>query len=370
MLGALLSVYMIISTPMSALQFTIAKLTAKFHDNQAKISTFYHTTSKYISSLGIISFLLFLLSSTLIVDYFQLDGFTGIIILSFSLLFLFHLAWNRGLMQGRLEFNQLAISLIIEGIIKLVCGVLLGYFLLKANYTIGSITISLLSAYVISAWYTWQSCPPPSLKPVKIEFTKRDIIIEAIRMFLGSIGILFFISIDVLMAHKYLPSYEAGLYTALSTLGKIVFFAPFSVAMAMFPFASQIKSHTKRLNLTKKALLLVIAIVTSITLVYFLFPGLIFSVLFGANYHNPGSLLGFVGLAIGIIGIIQLLINYLLSQKGFSFALALFISALSQTLIYISFHQNLNQFVEATLLSAVVMLVLVSISFWDNISKK
>lgn len=370
MLGALLSVYLIMSTPLSALQFTMAKLTATFDNDRDKVSALYNQTTKYINLFGLIAFVFFAISSVFFVDYFHLDGYLGIVILSFSLLFLFHLAWNRGLMQGMFAFSDLSLSLIIEGVAKLLLGVAIGYYLHLANFTIASITLSLLTAFLITIFYIRTNIKPVTVKKIDLKLSKKHIINESLRMFVGTIGILFFISIDVLMANKYLNSYDAGLYTALSTLGKIVYFAPFSIAMAMFPFTSQITDRNKRLALTKNALLMVIAIVGIAVVMYFSFPGLIFSILFGTNFHNPGILLGLVGLAIGIIGIVQLLVNYLLSQKGWGFAFTLLISAVSQVVIYTNFHQDLSTFVSATLMSAVLMLILVSISFWQEISEK
>ncbi len=363
LLGALLSIYIIISAPLSALQHTMAKLTASISDQADQIACLYKSTSQYIDRLGLISFVVYLLASTLVVNYFNLDSYLGVILLSFVFLFVYKLAWNRGVMQGKMDFNDLSLSLVIEGVTKLVMGVLIGYLLLKADYTIASVTISLLAAYLMTAGYVNLNVVSCETKNVKLNITKKTIINESIRMFVGTIGILFFISIDVLMANKYLSGFDAGYYTALSTLGKIIFFAPLSIAMAMFPFASGEKDSSKRLALTKKALLMVVGIVGAAVLVYFLFPGLIFSILFGANYPDPGMMLGLVGTAIGVVGIVQLLVYYLLSQKGWGFAVALLISAISQILIYTYYHDNINMFVTATLVSAVIMLVTTSIAF-------
>lgn len=361
-LGALLSIYLILSTPMSAIQFTAAKMISVNQDQNQRQKS-YHQLNSIVHRLTIIIFLIYIIATVIIKKYFGLDSYLGLILLGVGILYIFKLSLNRGVMQGLLDFSHLSFSLAFEGIGKLLLGIIIGLSFSQADITVLSITVALFFAYLISIYYIRPRFFHKPIKQNTSNQSRSEIYHESLRMLVGMLGILFFISIDVLMAKKYLSADQAGLYTALSTLGKIVFFAPLSVAMALFPFASQEKNRQQRMILMKKALLLVVGIVSVAAVVYLVFPELIFSILFGNQYGHIGILLCLIGVAIGVVGIVQLIINYLLSQRGWSFAWALLFSSLFQFFAYYFYHQNVEQLVTMTLASAVFMLFCVSLSF-------
>ncbi|MBU0648236.1 oligosaccharide flippase family protein [Patescibacteria group bacterium] len=364
-LGALLSIYLIISVPLSAIQNTAAKIFSQLADKYQQINHIYLELKKYLNYISIISFFVFLVIALLLFNYLSLDSYIGLFLIGLTLLFMFKLSWNRGLMQGLFDFTDLSISFAIEGITKLILGITIGLLFMKADYTILAVTLSILTAYLLSIFYTnkiQSKTKSKTSQPINL----KEIIIEALRMIAGLAGVLFFISIDVILAKKYLSAYEAGLYTALSTLGKIVFFAPLSIAQVLFPYASQEKNKTTRLALMRNALLMVIAIVAGITVIYFVFPDLIFGILFGDKYGQVGNLLGLIGIAVGVISVVQLIINYLLSQPGWVFVWALLISVICQTTAYTLWHYDVSQFVLITLATSVVYLFATSIAFFQT----
>ncbi|MFA4931118.1 MAG: oligosaccharide flippase family protein [Patescibacteria group bacterium] len=365
-LGALLSIYIIISTPLSAVQTTAAKLFAQYQTQTEKIKQIYAQLNKYLALISLVSFILFFIFLLFAFNFFNLESRVGLIILAFSLLFMFKLSWNRGVMQGLLNFTDLSVSFAFEGLIKLVVGVGLGVLFLRADYTVFSITFSLLIAYLLSLSYVKKihALAPPTISTVDINY--RELLIEALRMIIGMLGVMFFVSIDVIMAKKYLSADAAGLYTALSTLGKIVFFAPTSIAQVMFPYTSREKNKITRLALMKNALLMVIGIVGVITLVYFIFPQPIFNLLFGSKYAGINNLLGIIGIAIGVVSIVQLIINYLLSQPGWQFAWALFVAVIFQSTAYTIWHADVGQMVLVTLASSVVYLFTTSLALYNT----
>ena len=363
-LGALLSVYLIVSAPLQADQNTAAKIFCQFDSACKQVTDIINKSARILNIISVISFLVFFIISIFLLGYLNLNSYSGLLLLGLSLLAMFKLSWNRGVMQGLFNFNQLSFSYAAEGLTKLFFGILLGVIFLKADYTVFSITLSLLVAYILSIFYIKKITSVEEKNCHSIKLDTKSVITESLRMLAGTLGVLFFISIDVLMAKKYLSSYEAGLYTALSTLGKIVFFAPLSIATVLFPYASKEKNPTARFRLMKNALLMVLFVVISVAALYYLFPDQIFSLLFGDKYGKVGSLLGIMGIAVGTIGIVQLLVNYLLSQKGWHFAWALLAAAIIQFITYNYFHQNVSQLVNVTLFSSTIYLTFISIAFF------
>ncbi len=362
-LGALLSIYLILATPLGAVENTAAKIISQKTDTPEILSTKIRQTNQYLGKISLVSLIVYFLLIGFIYHYFNFENYTGLVILGLGLLFMFKLSWNRGVMQGLFDFNWLSLSFASEGLVKLIVGLILGWIFLRADITISSLVLALLVSFLLSRYYLQRKFPSVS-EGKKVVLNYSQLLKESLRMIIGILGVSFFLSIDVLMAKKYLPAHDAGLYTALSTLGKIIYFAPLSIATALFPYISQTNTQSQRLNLLKKALLMVCAVVVIALIFYFTCPNLIFTILFGQKYSFDYILLGYMGLALGVVGIVQLLINYLLAHRGWWYMFALAISAIIQFFAYTIFHQNINQIVYVTLACSCIMLFLVSCSLF------
>lgn len=365
-LGVLLSIYLIITVPVSAIQNTAAKIFSRLQDKKTSINYILQVIGPRLTKFSLIIFAVFFLFSYFTYSFFNLPDYFGLFFIGLSAICIFHLAWNRGVMQGLFDFNDLSFNYAWEGVIKLLVGVLLGYFFLRADYAALGITVSIVIAYIFSVKYikSYENQHQPHRKQV---INQTEFMNEALRMTAGTLGILFFISIDVILAKKFLTPTEAGFYTALSTLGKIAFFAPLSIATALFPFASRETDHAKRFALLRSAFILVLITVAGVAAIYFLYPQHIFDLLFAGKYGQIGPILGLMGVAVGLVGVAQLLVNYLLSQSGWLFAWALLLAGFFQIIAYLLFHADVHQFVTMTLLSAVFMVLLIS---WTLIKKE
>lgn len=355
-LGALLSVYIIMSVPVSAIQNTSAKIFAHYHD---KIYLAKSAHEKFFGRVFQFSLLVFVLYNILAFwhyDWFGFENPWGLFFIGLCLLYIFQLAWVRGITQGLLNFEVLSWSMVIEGIGKITFGIILGYYFLRGDIAALSMTFSFGISYLFIRYYVgrlFRFTP----KNNNEKMAEHSLYKESLRMSLGILGIMFFISIDTLMAKKYLPADQAGFYTALSTLGKIVFFAPSSVASALFPYTTKETNKLIRLDFLKKALMIVLGMSLIIVVGYYLWPNLIFSILFGNKYVPYGNLLALIGVTIGVVAFAQVIVNYLLSQKGWTFAYALLITAICQFTAYQLWHENVTQMVMVGLGSSVVLLI-------------
>lgn len=359
-LGALLSIYIIVSVPMSALQNVSAKIFSQHHHDNSEIKAI---SSRYLPQINYFSwifFILFLVGSILGFGFLNLNSPLGLIMISLSILFIFRLAWIRGLMQGKLDFTWLSVSLITEGLGKFLIGVVLGLIFLRSDYTILSLTISFVLAYLLSEYYFQKNTLITKKSSTQSLQIDNSLFIESIRMCLGVLGILFFVSIDVILAKKFLPADQAGLYSAISTLGKIVFFAPSSIATALFPYAAREKNAVLRQKLLAKAILMVVGLSVVFIAAYYLFPELIFTILFGDKYHISGNLLALIAVNVSVVALAQLIINYLLSIKGWNFIWALLIPVICQLFFYSLWHADVAQMINIGLLNSTILLIFTS----------
>lgn len=365
-LGVLLAIFTIVTVPVTAIQNTAAKLFSRLQKKPTEINYILQRVGPSLTKLSWIVFLIFFLFSLFTYQLFNLPSAVGLTLIGFSIIFIFHLAWNRGVMQGLFDFNNLSFNYSVEGLVKLLFGVTLGYLFLQAQYAIFGITLAFLAAYWFSTHFINQH-NQASRPHKKTAVMNNQYLVEGLRMTAGTLGVLFFISVDLIFAKKFLSEYDSGFYTALSTLGKVAFFAPLSIATAFFPYASKEANVGKRFHLLISAFLLVLITVLGVVALYLLFPQQIFDFLFAGKYGQVGSLLAVMGVAIGVVGIVQLIINYLLSQSGWLFAWAMLFSGIFQITAYLLFHASVTQFVSMTLASAVFMLFL---SGWTLVQKE
>lgn len=351
-----MSIAIIISVPVTAIQNASSKIFAHYQDRLDMAKAAHEKFFGKILTFSIITFVVYTALVFWHYDWFNFDSPWGLFFVGLCLLYVFLLAWVRGITQGLLKFEVLSWSLVLEGIGKIIFGISLGMIFLRGDVASISLTASFFISYLFIYFFVTKLFrKTTSIKSEILD--EHSLWGESIRMSIGVLGIMFFVSIDVLMAKKYLPADQAGFYTALSTLGKIVFFAPSSVASALFPYTTKEKNRLIRLDYLKKALWIVLGMSAIIVTGYYLFPNFIFSILFGNKYVPYGNLLALIGVTIGVVAFAQVIVNYLLSQKGWTFAYALLITAICQFTAYQLWHENVTQMVMVGLGSSVVLLI-------------
>ena len=100
------------------------------------------------------------------------------------------------------------------------------------------------------------------------------------------VGFAVLANLDLVLARIWLDSHDAGLYAALSTVGKVAIFLPTALAMLMVPSAararmagggSEVLRRTARLAALAAALVVIPSIIA---------PGLLLDVMFGGGYSG------------------------------------------------------------------------------------
>ncbi|WP_367884750.1 hypothetical protein [Thermococcus sp. JCM 11816] len=147
----------------------------------------------------------------------------------------------------------------------------------------------------------------------------RDILSYSGLAFLAVLAYTTMWNIDVILVKHYLsPPLEAGQYSAISALGKIVLFAPGAIGMVIFPPKAAEKhekgeEHFQVLLRGGMGLTLLIS-GGGIVLAYALFPEFIIKIIYGgAKYLNVAPYLWRYGLAMMFFSLASVMVNYSLS---------------------------------------------------------
>jgi len=365
--GSLLSIIYIIALPLNSIQTTIAKFVSnlKVKNEYNKISYLLRKSLIKISFVGIFFTVVFLLLSPFIASFLKIDNLTPLFVLSLFLFLSFTLPVVRGILQGLQRFKVLGMSMILEGISKVIFGIALIAIGFGVSGAIGGFVISYVFAFLIAAYFLINIFKRRSEK-----FYTKEIYKYSIPVLIILVSLTLFYTIDVILAKHFLESVEAGHYAALSLLGKIIFFGSLSVSMVMFSktsesFASDNKEHK---SLLIKSLLLVFSFGLVVTLFYLIFPGFSISILFGQEYLAIVNELWIFAVAMVLFSLAYILAFYNMSLNRTKFVYLLLVFNVLEAFLIVMFHETIRQiaFVMLFMMGALLIGLILSTKFLKN----
>jgi len=133
---------------------------------------------------------------------------------------------------------------------------------------------------------------------------------------LGLSGFAVLTNLDALFVKRFFSPEVAGNYGPVVTLAKINLFLPLAMGMVLFPKATrrQVAGRDAR-PILLLALAATLAPGFFLTMLYFLFPGVLVKAIFTSAYTNPGLVLGLVNLAASLYAGLNIWLNYALSLE-------------------------------------------------------
>ncbi len=357
-LAALISIFCIIQVFSGTVKTVTVKFVSSFAAQEQfdKIRSFMIKLSENLFIASLILFLLFIIFSSRVAQFLNIPIISPIILLSTFLLMVFVLPLNRGILQGLQEFKKLALNLTIEPAVKLFLGVFLVFLGFRVNGAVFAIFVGMFLAYLFSLY------PLKFLfkykKSSKIDY--KEIKSYSFPVFISLLCLTLMYSIDVVLIKHFFDAYQAGLYAALSTLGKIIFFAFGAVAAAMFPIVSDLHERKQEHSHVLRNSLAIVFIGSAVALFfYFLFPKLIIGLLFGAAYLEISPYLGFFGVFTFLFSLASVFTYYFLSIGKTNFVFLLAIACLAEIIGIYLFHSSVFQVV--LILNIVMFLLLISL---------
>jgi len=366
-LTSLLSLHYIFSVPGSVLGTTATKFASKYKaqgDFEA-VTAALVWTSKVVAFLGATLFIGAFLFRAQLANFLKISNsllpvlFFGYIALSFLG------AAPQGFLRGLLRFKAFSFVSFFGTLLKLLLGV--GIVLL--GFGVWGVTWGL----IISCLVTTATSLALLKKNLRFPFRQGIFVrLDLLRYALPTVIFLltlnsFYNSDVVLVKHVFSPE-EAGIYSSLVTLGRMIFFALSSVATVMFPMASEsYENGGDPFKVLKGSLILVTLGALLGVIVYVLFPQLLVSTLFGARYSPAIPYLGIFALFMGLYSVVNLISRFFLSIGHFRVAVFLVIFAgLQIALLYLS-HKTLLQVIYINIGTMLGILIAFGIYyFWLN----
>jgi O-antigen/teichoic acid export membrane protein len=358
-LTSLLSVFLVFSVPVAAIQTVTTKYVANFKatDDYSKIKQLLLSSTKHLLVLGLLLAILITAASGYISAFLKINSSVPVLIIAAALLFSLILPVGRGVLQGMQKFNLLGLNLLTATLLRLLTAITLVLLGFGASGALLGSAMGPLAALAIIIFPLARL-----LKPYKQQ-VKVDLV-EIYNYFGPTLATIFFyylaIGSDIVIVKHFFSPRVAGYYAGAVTMGKVTLFLPAAISMVMFSKSAE--QHTLEqdtLSNLKRYLFWAGVLSGAVALLYFIIPKQIMLVIGFGKYTPVASVVGILGLAMAFFALNNILFLYQLSVHRLKFIWLLAFLALSQIVALWLFHSSL-------MLVAVVVMIYGCLMFATN----
>lgn len=341
---SLLSIFLIASVPVSAIQTITSRAMAAFkaQEREDRIEILFNFLFKRLglAAAGVTIGLMAL--SPYLKNFLHLSSPSPLIILAASIFFVLIWSLFLGVLQGLERFAGLGLNISLSAILRLSAGMGLVSWGLGVNGAIMASGISALAGIFLACLSGTKGRLSRS-QSTALEAV-RDSLRPLFPMLLTFFCFTVMLNIDVFLVRHFFQPEVAGYYAAASLIGKIIFYVSSPIALVMFPRATSLYYQGKpSLAILKKSVGLAGLISGFLVSLYFLFPGFFIRMIPGREYLAAASLVGLYGLAMAIFSLVNLFLFYHLSADRLNFLLPLLVMTGLEIILISLFHQSLEQ---------------------------
>ena len=368
--AALLSLFLIISVPASAVAMLMSREAAfRSVNDHGSIRDLFLFLRKHVLAAGLGVWVIFLALTPLLSHLLHIPYIPFFIFSMLAPLALIG-SLQSGALQGLQEFFLLAKQNILSTLVKLGASILL----VLAGLSVPGVMLALVLAScsgLVYGFFATRAALGGNVGPRESTIDRRSIRSLFSVIFITTLMLALLSNIDVLLAKHFLPTFLAGQYGALSAVGKIIIYGVGAFVTVLLPFASA--AHARGDGGDKRILgLSLFAIGVSAFAAWALFsvfPELVVSILFGARYVAIAASLGTFAIAMGCIALSTALINYFVAIRNTSFVYLLML-AIAAEIALISFdHGSVEAVTRMLVVSSVLLLSLMCGNYFFTAKK-
>ncbi len=352
---------------LSFVAMTFQLVTAKF-SILFKVKTFNRfVSSMYKSALyiGVPLGALIVVFSTELQQVLNTSSSSMFVVFGLGVPVYFLMSINRGVFQGKKEFNSLSITYQTEMLSRLL--VTLALLLIFGIESPVLIAIGIIVSFVFGM-FPFKSKLFSLQRKVRIrEIYKKQIKSFFILTAFYELTQIIINNSDILLVKHYFESYDAGLYASLALIGRMVYFIAWMFVMLLLPKVIHLKKEGKK---TSGVLFKYIGYISCLSCIIItscvLFPETIVQLLFGESYLEISSLLWKYALATSLFAISNIFAYYYLSLDKYIPVIISGVFGILQVVLIVWFHESLEQVVHMQILAMLVLLV-VQLLFFGSV---
>ncbi len=320
--AALLAFSLILSAPTGVIQTIVANYAARFaatSNSFGRLGAWLVSVRQMLLPWAIGVVVIIALASTPIADFLHIPSPTPVILLSFSLLPIVLFPVVLGALQGLRRFGRYGWAQISAAVLRLSLGV--GFILLGwgvSGALLGGVLAG-IGAFLLGWWWLrdvhsgasghgFERSEEPRMG---IEVSRFSAIVA-----LSMLGFMVLMNIDTIAVKSRFLPLEAGLYSAVATIGRVVLYIPTAVMTFMFPrVAGEHAQGHPTVKLVKRALLVTVGLSLIGVLIFSISPGSIMDLLFGQQFLGEAVLLVPYSVAMLLLAVVNVLMFYFLAVE-------------------------------------------------------
>lgn len=305
-LSSLLSILYIFTIPLLVTQTVLVKFVSGFkaHGEVGQAKSLFIKAVKVFGVLSAVGFPVILLTAPRVTSFLHLSSSVLFVYVYLLLVISLFITVAASMLTGYQKFVWVSTLSAVAILVKIIVSIPMAGWQMT-----GVMLAAVIASLIVGALYVAPLRFLFLAKRQPMHLNKRDALGFALPTFLTQLGITSLYSTDIILVRHFFDAQSSGLYASLAILGKIIFYASSAVPIVLFPVASERAAMGMK---TKKLIMSAIGTVgvvsAGITTLYFLFPDLIVSLLFGNAYSEAGSMLGLFGIFLSLFSIANIII--------------------------------------------------------------
>ena len=332
-LAALVSAFLILSVPGSAMQVATARDTAlgRLGSGGQLAATLSAWTRRILVGLVALTAASILLRDPLASLIGVDQEWAAAMTLSTGCLWLL-ISIQRGALQGVHAYKPVGYSIILEAGGRLAIGLTLVLVGLDVTGAFLGTPFSMMVVAVVLALALRSrvGVPDPAAEPRRL----RDLVTGAWAPVAGLTLLAVLQNIDVIMVKHQVGGDAAGSYAAAAVAAKLIIWVAIGVGLYLLPEATRrAAAGVDPRQVLERALVIVGAVALPMLAVFALAPELLLRVAFGAKYTQAADALIVLGAAMVLLAVAYLAVQYMLALGTFTFLYVLGVVAVLEPLL-------------------------------------
>jgi O-antigen/teichoic acid export membrane protein len=362
--NSVLSFFLVLLSFSSVITFLVTREIIHLIDNTEGINSFAKDITYNAVKSGLVVTLAFVLFSSIIAQYLEIDSIKPVLICSIFIMFVLAQAVFNGILQGLSRYTIMNIGFTVQTGTRLLFTGAVVVFSLSYN---GALIAILLSYVAVTIYYLYHLSDQVIIPKDR---QKHNVSLQ--KLFKGAVPIGLIIAygsilsnIDIAIVKHFFSAYETGIYSAGAIVGRIIFYLPGMLMYILF-------AEVVRSNAIGESAIAKTVIIGSITLLisgagalcFYFFPTFFIRIVMGAKYLSASPILVIIGFSMIPLTALLVLFNFCVA-KGLSFLLlpSYLILFLSIFCIYIFAHDT-PLHVAYTLLICLLITLIVDVSLF------
>ena len=311
-LRALLTILLVLTVPVSALQLAITRrVAARREAGQGPGSVVIGPLLGDAVLWGVALSGALVLASPVVQSFLHLPTLSSAVMLGVYVLPAAIALIPRAVLLGQLRFRLVAGGLLAGAATRLVLGVVLvergaGIDGAMAATVLGEVATAAVLLPALRAVLSGRD----DVTPLRVRWA------DATGAVLAFTGFWVLTGIDTLLARHYFPRVESGLYAAAATGARTAMFFSAAVSLVAFPRFAQGGGGTRSRAALVQALGAVLLLGFSVAATNVVAPDLVVGVLFGTAYEGSSAVIGMLALSSATLGVVNVGMYYLLATDG------------------------------------------------------